>query len=243
MRRTMYATPPASPATDEMFARLLTSALIAGAGAGLAAALLQLVFVQPLLLQAELYETGVLTHFGAADSLAGPLRFGGLDPLRDGLSVVFSMLVYAGYGLILMALMALAETRGAAIGARAGILWGVAGFVAVQLAPAVSLAPELPGSAAGEIEARQVWWFGCVIAAGVALWLIAFGRSWPAWGAAAVLLLAPHLWGAPMPETFSGPVPPELAALFAARVLGVGLAAWAILGVLAGALWRGADQT
>ncbi|AZQ67309.1 cobalt transporter [Silicimonas algicola] len=222
-----------------MFPRLLTSALIAGAGAGLLAALLQLIFVQPLLLQAELYETGQLTHFGADGSPAGSLRFAGIDPLRDGLTVVFSMLVYCGYALILVALMALAEMRGAGVDARRGILWGVAGFVVAQMAPAVSLAPELPGSLAGEVEARQVWWFACVISAAVALWLIAFGRSWPAWAAAVVLLLAPHLWGAPMPEAFGGPVPPELAALFAARVLGVGLAVWAVLGVLAGALWNG----
>jgi predicted cobalt transporter CbtA len=55
--------------------------------------------------------------------------------------------------------------------------------------------------------------------------------------AAVALLLAPHLIGAPHPETFAGPVPPELAALFATRALGVGLAAWALLGTLAGYFW------
>lgn len=220
-----------------MFSRILTSALIAGAAAGLLAAVLQLVFVQPVLLHAELYEGGELTHFGVAPAPMPDLP--GLDPLRDGLSALFTMLVYAGYALILVALMALAAERGARIDARTGLLWGVAGFVAVQLAPGFSLAPETPGSMAAEVTQRQVWWFATVAAAVLALWLLAFGRSWAAWGAAVVLLLAPHLIGAPHPESFSGPVPPELAALFAARAFGVGLAAWVMTGLFAGALWAG----
>ena len=49
-----------------MFSRILVSALFAGFLAGLIAALLQLVFVQPVLLHAELYESGALNHFGDA---------------------------------------------------------------------------------------------------------------------------------------------------------------------------------
>lgn len=47
-----------------MLSKLLVSALFAGAAAGLIAGLLQLVFVQPVLLHAELYENGTLAHFG-----------------------------------------------------------------------------------------------------------------------------------------------------------------------------------
>ena len=46
-----------------MFTRLLTSALIAGAGAGLVAAVLHFAFVQPILLQTELFEDGTLAAF------------------------------------------------------------------------------------------------------------------------------------------------------------------------------------
>jgi cobalt transporter subunit CbtA len=219
-----------------MFSRLLASALFAGAAAGLIAALLQLVFVQPVLLHAELYESGALTHFGAEPVSAHQPR-GGLDPLRDGLSVIFTMLVYSGYAMLLVALMALAQMRGAVITARAGLIWGIAGFAAVHLAPAFSLPPEVPGVAAADVQARQVWWFATVATAGIAVWLIGFGRSPLAWAAAGCLLLAPHLVGAPEPAAFSGPVPPEIAALFAARALGVGLLAWLLLGSLAGHFW------
>lgn len=249
-----------SPATD-MLQRLLTSALIAGAAAGLIAALLQLVFVQPVLLHAELYEGGERTHFAVAsehhhgeeaeapaeeahdhggaahDHEAADAPGIGFDAPRDGLSVLFSVMVYAGYGLILVAAIALAENSGHRVTARQGLLWGLAGYIAVQLAPAVGLSPELPGMAAADINARAVWWVATVIASAVGLWLIAFGKGWGAWILAIVLLAAPHVIGAPHPHEFTGPTPPELASQFAGRALGVGLAAWALLGLFSATLW------
>ena len=99
------------------------------------------------------------------------------------------MLAYTGYALILVALMALAEARGARSPRAPASSWGIAGFVAAHFAPGVSLAPELPGVAAADIGARQIWWFATVASAAVALWLVAFGRGWSAWGIAVALLL------------------------------------------------------
>jgi len=220
-----------------MYSRFIISALFAGAAAGLIAGILQLIFVQPVLLHAELYESGELVHFGAAAVSAHP-ELPGFDAMRDGLSLIFTMLTYTGYALIMVALMGLAEDRGAQIDARTGILWGVAGFVAFHFAPGFTLAPEVPGVAAADVSARQIWWFATVVTAGVALWLIAFGRNWAAWGVAAILLMAPHLIGAPEPDVFTGPVPTEIGALFAARAFGVGLAAWVLLGSFAGYFWQ-----
>jgi cobalt transporter subunit CbtA len=220
-----------------MFSKIVVSALIAGFGAGLFAALLQFAFVQPILLHAELFETGVLTHFGAAPSAAQVADTGGIDIMRDGLSIMFSSLIYVGYALMLLAAMVVAEERGQEITPRAGIIWGIAGFIAVQMAPAFGLPPELPGMNAADVEARQIWWFATVAATGVALWLIAFGQNWAMWGAAIILLAAPHIIGAPVPDTLTGPAPPELGAEFAARAIGVGLAVWTTLGLLLGAAW------
>jgi len=220
-----------------MFTRILTSALFAGFAAGLIAAVLQLVFVQPVLLHAELYETGAKLHFGTEGSSAhGPAM--AFDAMRDGLSILFSGLIYTGYGLILVAAMALADERGVKITPRKGILWGIAGFIAVHFAPAISLPPEVPGSAAADVAVRQVWWFSTVAVTGLAMALIAFGQSWKTWGAAVLLLIAPHLIGAPHPEIFQGTTPPELASLFATRALGVGLSVWALLGLFAAYFWQ-----
>lgn len=221
-----------------MFTRILTSALFAGAAAGFIASLLQLGFVQPVLLHAELYETGELVHFGAKAVASAHQDVGSLDLLRDGLSIAFSIAVYCGYALILVAAMALASERGETITARKGIIWGIAGFVIVHFAPGFTLAPEVPGVAAADIHARQIWWFATVGSAALAMWLIAFGKHWLTWGVAALLLLAPHIIGAPEPDYFSGPVPTELGALFASRAFGVGLAAWVLVGCFAGFFWN-----
>ena len=219
-----------------MFQKVLTSAVFAGFAAGLVAAALQLAFVQPSLLRAELFESGALTHFGSGATPVPPMPFA-LDAVRDALSVLFSALIYCGYGMLLVAAMALAAGRGAVINARTGLIWGVAGFLAAQMAPAFSLPPELPGSAAADVGLRQIWWFATVAATSAGLALLAFGKGWPAILGAAVLILAPHVIGAPEAEDYVGPVPPELAGLFAARALGVGLMAWSVLGALAGHLW------
>ena len=220
-----------------MFSKVVVSALIAGFGAGLFAAALQFAFVQPILLHAELFETGALTHFGADPSAAHVAHEGGIDIMRDGLSVMFSALIYVGYALMLLALMVFAEERGHPITARTGLIWGIAGWITVQMAPAFGLAPELPGMNAADVDARQIWWFATVAATGFGLWFIAFGRNWAMWGVAIILLAAPHIIGAPMPDTLTGPAPPELGAEFAARAIGTGLAVWAVLGLLLGAVW------
>lgn len=236
---TMCATQPASPATKAMFSRILTSALFAGAAAGLIAALLQLVFVQPVLLHAELYESGELVHFGGTAVSAHPDLPGMFaEPVRDGLSIIFTMLTYTGYALVMVALMMMAGTRGHEVTARTGILWGIAGFITVHFAPGLSLAPEVPGVAAADVGARQIWWTATVATAGVAMWLIAFGGNLVSYVIAGLLLMAPHLIGAPEPETFTGPVPTEIGALFAARAFGIGMAAWVLLGVFAGRFWQ-----
>jgi cobalt transporter subunit CbtA len=222
-----------------MFSRILTSALFAGAAAGLIVALLQLIFVQPVLLHAELYESGELVHFGAEAVSAHPELPGVFAELsRDLLSMVFTMLIYTGYAMVMIALMSLAEGQGHRVDGRTGVLWGIAGFVAFHFAPGLSLAPEVPGVAAADVTERQIWWFATVAAACVAMWLIAFAGNLISYVVAAVLLMAPHVIGAPEPDVFTGPVPTEIGALFAARAFGVGLAAWVLLGSFAGYFWQ-----
>jgi cobalt transporter subunit CbtA len=216
-----------------MFQKIVVSALIAGFGAGLVHALLQFVFIQPLLIHAELFELGPLPGLDAVTVPRGVI-----DPLREALNVVFAALVYTGYALVLLAVMSFAEERGHTITARNGLIWGIAGFVTMHLAPAFGLAPDMPGLNAAPVEPRQVWWFGTAAATGIGLWLIAFGRNWAMWGAAIILIAAPHIIGAPLPLMLSNIAPPELAANFAARTLGVALIVWTTLGLLLGAVWN-----
>ncbi len=252
-----------------MLGRIVTSAVFAGFLAGLIAALLQLALVQPVLLQAEEFESGARTlavagaapvaapdhhhaaaagndpavaqghdHAAAHGDTGDAWRVGGFAPVRDGLSVLFSVVIYTGYAFLVIAAMALATDRGAEVTARRGLLWGLAGFVAFQLAPAIGLPPEVPGSVAADLGARQIWWLATVVCSGLGLGMLAFGRDWTLWGLAIGLLAAPHVVGAPEAEGFAGVVPAELAGLFAARALGVGMAAWAVLGLACGHFWQ-----
>lgn len=229
-----------------MLKSLLASALFAGLIAGLFAAGLQQAFLVPLITEAELYETGAVTHFAVAEA-AGHSHGAEADHAHGGeaggdltrhlLTVLMTVVATCGFALVLVAAFALAERFGLArVDFRTGLLFGLAGFAATQLMPALGLSPELPGAAAGGLLERQIWWIATVLGTAGGIALIAWGGT-AAKVAGAVLIAAPHLVGAPHPEAFEGVVPPELSALFAARVLAVGALAWAALGTLAGHFW------
>lgn len=244
-----------------MFQRMLASAVFAGFAAGLIAALLQFSFVQKYVVLGELYETGALTHVAGPQQTAvaaapeaaaeaahvhtmaadghdhGPAADAPSGLMRGVWTAVFLVLAHVSYAMMLVAGFGLAESRGQRIGAGQGLLWGLAGFAAFQMAPAMGLAPELPGIAAADLTARQIWWWGTAGATATALALLAYVRQPLAIAVALALLAAPHLIGAPEPGVFSGAAPPEAAAAFAARSLGVGLAVWAALGWIAGRFW------
>lgn len=214
--------------------KLLTSAVFAGLAAGLIAALLQFSFVTSSLLEGELYETGAKIHFAVDGSPQSP-RGGapvdiGAEPMRYALTLAFNIVTYTGFGLLLVALMALAETKKLTkITPRQGLIWGLAGFVAIQLAPAVGQPPVLPGSVGADIGPRQAWWLATLVCAGLAMWVLAFGRGvWP-W-LAIPLLLGPQIVGAPVLDTYFGVTPAELSAKFASMSLGYAAAAWTSLG-------------
>jgi cobalt transporter subunit CbtA len=225
-----------------MLKSLLTSALFAGLIAGLFAAGLQQAFLVPLIAEAELYETGAVVHFGAAEAAAqgaaaGQEHVAGTDFARSLLTVLTTVLATCGFGLLLVAGFALTERmRLTRIDLRTGFLFGLAGFAAIQLMPSMGLSPELPGAAAAELSQRQIWWLATVAGTAIGIGLIVWGNT-AARIAGAVLIAAPHLVGAPHPHAFEGVVPPELSALFAARVLVVGALGWATLGALAGHFW------
>ncbi len=248
----MCATRPAFPATDPMIQKMFASALIAGCAAWLLAAVLHFAFVQKYILLGETYESGTAVHFGAAPAVAddhahedGTLSHdhahdeGQVSTFtRNGWTVLFTGLIYVAYAMILVAGFGLARTYGIAIGAQQGLLWGIAGFVAFQLAPALGTPPELPGTPAPDLGDRQIWWWFTVAATGAGLALLAYGHKPMLAVLALALLAAPHVIGAPMLEGYGGVAPPEVSAFFAARVLGVGLAVWALMGWVAGWVWE-----
>ncbi len=235
-----------------MTTRLFTSALFAGLLAGLIAVLLQFTFVESLILEAEDYESGAKVHFAggapepvahAETALTGVAEHPAEEPdqgLFSRFALAFSavFISYVGWALLLVAGLAIAARSGHRITLQTGLLWGVAGFASVNLLPGIGLPPELPGIPAADLGARQLWWLFTVVASASALALFAYGRTPVLIAAGAVLVIAPHVIGAPKLDGFAGIVPPELSAEFVSRSLAETMAAWVTLGLAAAWFWN-----
>ena len=90
--------------------------------------------------------------------------------------------------------------------------WAAGGFAATGLATGLGLSPELPGSAAADLFARQIWWIGTAAATGAGLYALIKLRTPLAIAAGVLLLVLPHLIGAPHPHEYVSTAPAELAA-------------------------------
>jgi cobalt transporter subunit CbtA len=226
-----------------MFRRILTAALVAGLAAGLLATALQAVRVWPLILAAESYEDAAPTpalHHGSTGDAAHHAALAEPWAPQDGIermafTLLFNLLAGFGFALLLNSGLVLRRAAGGEANATTGLLWGLAGFASFALAPALGLPPELPGMAAAELLSRQVWWLATAAATAAGIALIALPRRWPPMIVGAILLIAPHIVGAPHPEAAEASrVPAELAAGFVAASLATAAAFWAALGAVSG---------
>jgi cobalt transporter subunit CbtA len=215
------------------FRDLILAALVAGATAGFVLFAVQHLTIVPLIEQAELYEDAAPAHAGhdpaheEADQGWQPAA--GLQ--RTGLTAIATMLSGIGFAAVLLSAIMLS---GARIDPWRGLLWGLAGFACFVLAPALGLPPKPPGAAVGDLAARQAWWLSTVVATAVGLWLlIRPGTDWRTRILGAVVLLTPHLIGAPPPDG-EDVTPPALVRDFALLSVATNLLFWLVLGVVIG---------
>ncbi|MGO9869755.1 MAG: CbtA family protein [Rhodomicrobium sp.] len=231
-----------------MINRVLAAGFSAGLLVGLAIAVLQQFTTSPLILKGEVYEAATVGSTPAEHAHEGPHSHSAADhdhdegegwKPREGFEriAVTSLATVAasiGYSLLLLAAMLL---NGSDIAKPQTLAFAACGFVATGLAPAMGLAPELPGSAAGPLVARQVWWVFTVAATVASLWLLLSSKRPVAIFAGSVLLALPHAIGAPQPAAFESKAPAELAAEFAATSLGLQALLWASIGLAVAGLW------
>ncbi len=222
------------------FLRIVCSAGIAGLLAAVLLTVLQTTKVYPLILAAEVYEndnaatTGVSQHEhktndAAVENHHDEDSWAPADGLERLLFSFFSnALLSVGLALVLVAIFAL---RGVS-NWRHGLIWGIGGFVAVQLAPSLGLPPELPGLPAADIMARQVWWVGTVFATASGLAAIFLTDKYWSRAAGVLLIAVPHIIGAPHPSDIASSVPANLAAEFVSASLATNLVFWVALGLL-----------
>lgn len=225
-----------------MIGRVILAALLAGIAAGLFYGAIQHVRLTPLILEAEKYETAGDGHAHdhgaaatttteqapAAEPAAEETAWAPEDGAERTLyTFLASIVAGAGFAALLAGVSLMSGVR---ITPRNGLLWGLAGFLAVHLAPAAGLAPELPGMPAADLVARQTWWVGTIIATGLAIWLFTQRAEMWAKVAAVVLVALPHIIGAPQPPTHESGVPAGLSAEFAANTLVAAALLWLAIG-------------
>ncbi len=223
------------------FRNVVFVAAIAGLIAGVAMTLMQAFTTDPLILQAETFENAAPAqdHAHAATTAEGgeaaaathdhgEEAWGPADGAeRMSYNFLVNLVGAIGFGLVLVVA---SEFAGGVANWRQGMFWGLAGFTVFTLAPSLGLNPELPAMPAADLLARQVWWIGTAAATAVALYLI-FLRKTPALAAlGVVILLLPHIIGAPQPEDHTTPVPENLHHSFIVASTLTNLVFWVILG-------------
>ena len=191
----------------------------------------------PLILAAEIYETGGSAHThshdaGAPADTAAAAHTHDAEAWApaDGFERAFFTLlanVVDRRRLSPCLLIAASEFAGGIAGWRLGLFWGLAGFAVFTLAPGLGLPPELPAMPAADLVPRQIWWTGTVIATAAGLALIVFGRS-PAMAVVGVALLVAAASGrrAAARRASTSPIPEDLHHRFVVAVTLTNLVFW-----------------
>ncbi|TKD45464.1 MAG: cobalt transporter [Mesorhizobium sp.] len=238
-----------------LFRNVVFIAAIAGLVAGVVLACMQAYATVPLILKAEVYEqaggghthdhaaapaanagdTNAMTSAAPAPAEAAAPEEEGWTPAdgfeRFAFNVVANVVTGIGFALILVAA---SEFAGGIGNWRQGLFWGLAGFAVFTLAPNLGLPPELPAMPAADLTQRQIWWTATVMATAAGLGLLAFRKSLPLALIAVALIVAPHIVGAPQPDSFESPIPEGLHHQFVVAVTLTNLVFWLVLGAIVG---------
>ena len=230
-----------------MIVKTLLAALVAGLFVGVLMTPVQYAGVVPLILHAEEYEQAgghehaslrpdrgfaivsqAEAHSGASADGEDAESNASLFKSRMLGTLLANLVAGGGFALVLVGMALLV---GRSITSANGVYWGLAGFATIALAPALGLPPELPAMPAADLFDRQIWWAMTVVLTAAAIWLFVFRREAWAKVAGVVLLVVPHLVGAPHPADLTSAVPPTLAAEFAVASLVTGAIFWVLLGL------------
>jgi cobalt transporter subunit CbtA len=229
-----------------MFKRIAQTAGFTGLLAALLLTLLQSFWVAPLILQAETWEkpAAIHAHEHAEGTSAGHVHDAEAWEPENGWQRVLSttggnLVVAVGFALMLAALY----TLRAPASAREGVLWGLAGYAVFVVAPTLGLPPELPGTVAADLTRRQIWWVSTAASTAVGLALMVFARHWLLKALGALILVVPHLVGAPQPAVHSALAPDALQTQFKLASLLTNAAFWVALGWISAWLFRRSEAS
>lgn len=229
-----------------MLKRLVFSSVISGIVVGLLISALQSFTVIPMILNAETFESSPSapveaqgnahshdhgSNEGSHDHGGGHHHGADEWAPEDGVERTFytaitNILAAIGFALLLATCFMFRNN----IDWRKGILWGLGGFAAFQLAPSLGLPPELPGTEAAAVEARQIWWIATAIATAMGLLLLALAKGILFKVSGILLIVIPQLVGAPQSLEHSALAPESLITQFIITTTIIGAVFWILLG-------------
>ena len=222
--------------------RIFFAAALAGALAGTLLTLVQQAQVSRLILKAEVYEDAAASSRTAHVHAPGEPEHHAHEawqPAEGAERILFTALanisLAMGFGLLLGAVIVLRNQVG---GWRAGLLWGLAGYVVFFVAPSLGLPPEVPGTESAPLADRQLWWLMTVVLTATGLFLLTFVKNWQVKSLGVAVLGIPHLVGAPQLLVHSSTAPIELAHAFVYATALANAVFWLVLGTLMGFFYK-----
>jgi cobalt transporter subunit CbtA len=219
-----------------IFRGLVLVALCAGLVSGIFATAAHQIGTVPVILKAEMYEKAAEHRAASVQAHEHNAMWEPEDGAeRTAYALIADVLTGIGFALLLAAGLTL---RGGEVTWREGLFWGLAGFAAFTIAPSLGLPPQVPGSNTAPLFERQIWWLVTAVSTGGALALFSFTRRAPWAILAAILIVLPHLYGAPQPMDHRAGAPESLARQFVVAVTIVSFLFWLILGASTGYFFR-----
>ncbi len=209
-----------------IFRQVVFYALLVGTLSGLVLTVAQVWQVVPIIHSAEVFEqqAAAVPAIESAGQLEAAHSHSADDDEwapnkgfeRTAFTLLSNVLTAIGFAVVVMVAMmasiSLSHKENPGFKWQHGLVWGVAGYTIFWLAPAIGLPPEIPLAAAADLEARQIWWLFAVVSTAAGLAGLAYGKSPWRW-AAPLLLIVPHLVGAPhAPGAMFAEQPPAAAA-------------------------------
>lgn len=219
-----------------MIARALLATIFVGLFTGLFMSVVQQWRVVPLIIAAEKFEGEAGHEHSAIDSNLALVSPAHADEVkvdsadtgfsRFGGTILSNLVTYSGFALVLFGMSAL---LGKPVSPANALVWAACCWLSFHFLPAIGLPPELPGFPAGDLQARQIWWVATVVLSGAGLAILAFkaGPMFQTFGV--ILIVIPHVFGAPQPSDITSALPAFYAAEYAVAALAASLISWLVL--------------
>jgi len=207
-----------------MTKRLFPAILISGVAGGIVVSIMHAALLAPLMDFAEFLEMGARVEDYVAPQGIFTIAISNLEILLN--TFAFDTLTGLAFALIIGAGMVF---QGRPVNLKTGLIWGFFGWFAFSLAPAFGQPPMPPGAAYVDLEARQIWWWLCVASTSAGIVLLVFIGDWGGectiqagirngwWPkvVGALLVLLPHIIGAPESTQTASNIPAHLLRDFA----------------------------